>query len=88
MSVASKGRRHITLNRPLQLLYPLEINHPPDPKTDNPKPLNLPGVIELENASGETERSNASEKPRRPQRSAAKEGEERRRTWITQLEED
>ena len=28
VSVASKGRSHITLNRPLQLLYLLEINHP------------------------------------------------------------
>ena len=87
VSVASKGRRHITLNRPLQLLYPLEINHSPDPTMDHPDPLISPGGIGPENVSGETDRSDASERPQRPQRASAKEGEERR-TWIAQLEED
>ena len=63
VSVASKGRNHTTLNRPLQLLYPLEIDQPPDLKTDHPDPVKSSGGIELENVSGETDRSDASEKP-------------------------
>ena len=51
-------------------------------------PLNSPEVIELENVSGGTDRFDASEKQRRPQRGSAKKNEERRRTWIAQLEDD
>ena len=82
MSVASKGRSRVTQNRPLQLLYPLEINHSPDPTTDHPDPLISSGVIELENVSGGTDWTDASEKHRRPQRASAKKSEERRTTWI------
>ena len=32
VSVASENRRFTSLNRPLQLLYPLEINHPTVPE--------------------------------------------------------
>ena len=62
MSVASNGRSHINLNRPLQLLYPLEVNYIPDCRTYHPDPLNSPGVIELENESGGTDLSDATEK--------------------------
>ena len=82
VSVASKGRSHVTLNKPLQLLYPLETNHPPDPKTEHPNLLNSPGGTELENVPEETDQSDASAKPRRPQHASAKKDEERRRTWI------
>ena len=63
--VASKGRSHVTLSRPLQLLhvYPLEINHPPDPKTDHPNLLNSPGDIGLKSVPGETDHSDVSAKP-------------------------
>ena len=88
MSVASKGCSHITQNRLLQLLYPLEINHSPDPRMDHLDHLNFPGVIELENVSGGTDRSDASEEQQCPQCASVKESKERRRTWIAQLEED
>ena len=55
--VASKGPSHITLNGPLQLLYPQEIRHPPDPKTDHPDLLNSSGDTRLENVPGETDHS-------------------------------
>ena len=85
VSVANKGRSHVTLKRPLQLLYPLEINHSPDPKMGHPDPLNSPRGIELKNVSGETNCSDVSEKPQHLQRASTK---ERRRTWIAQLEEN
>ena len=66
VSVTSKGRSHITLNRPLQLLYLLKIDHPPDPKMDHPDPLNSPGDIGLENVPGETDHPDDSAKPRHP----------------------
>ena len=86
VSAVSKGRSHITLNRPLQLLYPLEINHPPDPKTDYPDTLNSPGGIGLENVPGEN--SDVSAKPQCSQRAFAKEGDEGGKTWVAQPEED
>ena len=36
VSIASNGRHSTSLNRPLQLLYPLEINHPFSTNSSNP----------------------------------------------------
>ena len=78
VSIAGKNRRFTSLNRPLQLLYPLEINHPPN----------------LENASEETEgggmstkfETQPSDQPR-PQHEAAQRGERERRMWIDELKD-
>ena len=88
VSVATKGRSCATLNRPLQLLYPLEINQPPDTKINSPGTLNPPGTTEQKDVSGGADQSDAPEKSRRPQRASAKKGEERSRTWIAQLGDD
>ena len=72
LSVATKGRSCATLNRPLQLLYPLEINQPPDTKINSPGTLNPPGTTEQKDASGGADQSDAPEKSRRPQRASAK----------------
>ena len=78
VSIAGKNRRFTSLNRPLQLLYPLEINHPPN----------------LENALEETEgggmstkfETQPSDQPR-PQREATRRGERERRMWIDELKD-
>lgn len=81
VSVAGKGRNYTTLNRPLQLLYPLEINHPPGEATNSTAESGSPDTAE----SGEPE---VAEKPQRLQRASARKGEERRRAWIAQLNSD
>ena len=67
VSVATKGRSCATLNRPLQLLYPLEINQPPDTKINSPGTLNPPGTTEQKDVSGGADQSDATEKSRRPE---------------------
>ncbi len=75
VTVAGKDRRLTTLNRPLQLLYPLEIPHsPPSTRTTR----------ETESETNQTEKTPEAVRPR-PQRASAKRSEQIRKEWISQL---
>ena len=78
--VAAKQQQHTLLKRPLQRLYPLEIE---DPETvSNPKTSNSsPEVISVDQEEPVIERARL-----RPLCAAAKEGNERRRVWVQELE--
>ena len=91
VSIASNGRHSTTLNRPLQLLYPLQINH--TFATNSPRPTdatratpettsssrNSPGVeFQLETQPCDETRH---------QRASARNSEVIRRRWVSQLNE-
>lgn len=83
--VAGRGRNHTTLNRPLQLLYPLEV---PDGKdvartSDSEKELQPADRSEPDSPVVENHEQAST---KRPQRASAREGEEKRRLWAAQLD--
>ena len=78
VEIAGKNRNFTSLNRPLQLLYPLEINH----------------STELMNTPQETQESENPDRSEdqltqlpRLQRTAARKGEEKRRQWTRELQD-
>lgn len=76
--IVSRDRQHTILNRPIQLLYPLELHCEPDDSeyTDN----------EVEPAESIPEEQET--RPTRPKRAAAIRNEEARREWIAEMEKD
>ena len=79
VTVANKERRLTTLNRPLQLLYPLEIDHPPACRRTAQET-----EVSEKNQMEKTPKVTRS----RPQRASARRGEQIRREWISQSNSD
>ena len=86
VGIAGKNRCFTSLNRPLQLLYPLEINHSPE-LIDSPQETR-------ESENKETQESEKRDKSTdqpvcqpRPKRIAARKGEEKRRLWTCELQD-
>ena len=77
VGIAGKNRCFTSLNRPLQLLYPLEINHSPE-------------LMDIPQEAQESEKrdKSADQPTRQPrsQRAAEKKGEEKRRLWTRELQ--
>lgn len=81
VGIAGKNHRFTSLNRPLQLLYPLEIDHstgPLDTQTETQEPENK------ENQRSKT-LDNSEDQPINQPRTAARKGEEKRRLLTSEL---
>lgn len=72
-----RGRQHLHLRRPIQLLYPLEVHAQQSDST--PESQGLPDEVMAE-VSDVTERV-------RPKRAASRKAEEIRKSWIVELED-
>ena len=84
LRVATKGRCSI-LRRPLQLLYPLEIETPGNPSKEvTMAAQDTPTSNEVE----DSEITVSQECGRRPMREAAKRANENRQVWIQELQEE
>jgi hypothetical protein len=81
VSLASKNRCFTSLNRPLQLLYPLEINHPIDVVSTHQET----GGSKTDDDSGYQPNDQLQSRPRR---TSARKGEEKRRQWIHELQDN
>ena len=79
VKLASSGRQHPLLRRPIQLLYPLEIHRE--------TPVSEPSSDSSSESPPTTERPKPKEKsPLRPRRAAARQADEVRKSWISELE--
>ena len=79
VKLASSGRQHPLLRRPIQLLYPLEIHRE--------TPVSDPSSDSSSESPPTTERPNPNEKSQlRPRRAAARQADEVRKSWISELE--
>ena len=78
--ITGKNQRLTSLNRPLQLLYPLEVDHSTDLGETSPKP---PRESENQDESEEQPIRQS-----RPQRAAARRGEEKRKVWTRELQDE
>ena len=88
VSVAGKNRQATYLNRPLQLLYPLELRSPEPVHADTPQETEEETSHQTADTEARTADADACASSRtRPSRAAAKKGEERRRRWIRELED-
>ena len=76
--VANRSGRMTSLNRPLQLLYPLEIRNLPQDTNTSCDDGNSPNSQDQEVSDNQTPR---------PRRDAARKGEERRRIWTRELQD-
>ena len=83
--VASRGRQHVVLRRPLQLLYPLEIREAENSDTgaeDAFASAAIESPVDIERRDGPVPK----EPERRPMRAAAKRANERVRAWTQELQ--
>ena len=78
--ITGKNQRLASLNRPLQLLYPLEVDHSTDLRETPPKP---PRESEKQDESEEEPIRQS-----RPQCAAARRGEEKRKVWTHELQDE
>ena len=83
IGIAGRSRRFTSLNRPLQKLYPLEISSSTD-LTDTPRE-DTPRETQICDNQGKSEDQYVRQP--RPQRTSAREGEEKRRLWIRELQD-
>jgi len=81
VKLASSGRQHSVLRRPIQLLFPLEI-HGELPVNEPSSTSNSKSPPTLE----KPEPNPSGESSSRPRRAAAKQADEVRRRWISDLE--
>ena len=86
VGIAGKNRCFTSLNRPLQLLYPLEINHSPE-LIDCPQETREPENKETQESEKQDKSTDQPICQPRPKRIAARKGEEKRRLWTCELQD-
>ena len=81
VQVVARGRQHTRLNRPIQLLYPLEV------QSEMINDTNPHQAIETESNDSLPVGDEEQTQPLCPRRAAAKLADKRRREWIATLEQ-
>ena len=81
VQVVARGRQHTRLNRPIQLLYPLEV------QSEMINDTNPHQAIETESNDSLPVGDEEQAQPLCPRRAAAKLADKRRREWIATLEQ-